>query len=522
MQTPLDDFREVRVNAKGKEVRSMRIRIVVLMLVAAMASRVAAQQVDKEKLRKAAKMPTMSFEVALYFSPTRGFVLSEDKAELTAEVAAIQKAMKGDASDAERYHRLGELYKELKDHDRKEKARDKAVDLYRQLVKSQPNDGRVLAQFGAALSDVGKDEESETVLRQAVKLAPQEWRCWTALGEFLQNKSLSVLWAASGKGKDITSFEQLLAEIEKNKPSPESIAQMKKSLDEARDCYDKAVAAAPQEPQPYVARGGFRMIQSFLEGMVSPEREGVKRWGEMLSPESLSDLKQAVKLSPNDFRALALVTIFDAVLVWFYRALVLLVIACPCALVISTPVAIVSGLASAARQGVLIKGGVYLEQAGNLKVIAFDKTGTLTKGAAEVTDVIPLNDHTSADVLGVAAALESRSEHPPAAAVLRKAEAEGVSPPVVVDFRSIAGKGARGQVDGRTFTIGSLRLFQELNLMTDSAHAVIERLQGEGKTTILLGASHPDFTGGHVCGVIAVADQVRAAAAEVVAHLHPH
>ncbi|NCO43375.1 MAG: cadmium-translocating P-type ATPase [Armatimonadetes bacterium CG_4_10_14_3_um_filter_66_18] len=134
---------------------------------------------------------------------------------------------------------------------------------------------------------------------------------------------------------------------------------------------------------------------------------------------------------------------------WFYRALVLLVIACPCALVISTPVAIVSGLASAARQGVLIKGGVHLEQAGRLKAIAFDKTGTLTKGVPEVSDVIPLNDHTPADVLRVAAALESRSEHPLAQAVLRRAAAQGVAPGVVGDFEAFPGKGARGNVEGR-------------------------------------------------------------------------
>jgi len=202
--------------------------------------------------------------------------------------------------------------------------------------------------------------------------------------------------------------------------------------------------------------------------------------------------------------------------VWFYRALVLLVIGCPCALVISTPVAIVSGLTSAARHGVLIKGGLYLEKAGNLKAIAFDKTGTLTMGEPEVTDVIPLNDHTSTHLLRVAAALEALSEHPLAQAVVRKAQEEALSLPAVEDFESVAGKGAKGKVKGRSFTVGSLRLFRELNVETEKAQEVVQRLQAEGKTTILLGAND------HVCGVIGVADVVRPEAEEVIAHLRPH
>jgi len=201
---------------------------------------------------------------------------------------------------------------------------------------------------------------------------------------------------------------------------------------------------------------------------------------------------------------------------WFYRALVLLVIACPCALVISTPVAIVCGLTNAARNGVLIKGGVHLEQAGWLQAIAFDKTGTLTKGTPEVTEVVPFAGHTEGDVLGVTAALESRSEHPLAQAVLRAAETASLKPPTVEGFQAIAGKGARGQVNGRTYTLGSLRLFQELQLIAGSAEETVQRLQDEGKTTIMLG------TDGHVCGVIAVADQVRPEAPEVVAHLRRH
>ena len=202
--------------------------------------------------------------------------------------------------------------------------------------------------------------------------------------------------------------------------------------------------------------------------------------------------------------------------VWFYRALVLLVIACPCALVISTPVAIVSGLARAARSGVLIKGGVHLENASRLRVIALDKTGTLTLGQPFVTDIIPLNGHSPADVLRIAAALEARSEHPLAEAVVSRAQEEGIDISPAQHLEAVPGKGAKGQVEGQPFFIGSLRLFEEMGVEVREAREEVERLQREGKTIILLGQEE------HVCGVLAVADAVRPSAAEVVQHLHNH
>lgn len=257
----------------------------------------------------------------------------------------------------------------------------------------------------------------------------------------------------------------------------------------------------------------IRMVEEAQEQR-APSQRFVDRFARYYTPAVLIGAVLVMSLPPLLFA--------QPFGVWFYRALVMLVIACPCALVISTPVAVVSGLASAARQGVLIKGGIYLEQAGNLKVIAFDKTGTLTKGTPEVTDVIPLNDHTSTHLLRVAAALESRSEHPLAQAVLRKAQAEGLPLPEAEDFQAVAGKGAKGNVEGRSFTLGSLRLFHELNVETRGAQEVVQRLQDEGKTTILLGSDSRVRADDHVCGVIGVADDVRPAAAEVIAHLRPH
>lgn len=188
---------------------------------------------------------------------------------------------------------------------------------------------------------------------------------------------------------------------------------------------------------------------------------------------------------------------------WFYRALVLLVISCPCALVISTPVSIVSGLTAAARRGVLIKGGAYLEAAGSVKVMAFDKTGTLTRGMPKVTRVIPLNGHREQDILRIAAAIESRSEHHLATAIVREAQGMGIAIPPAVDFQAIAGKGAQAKVDGNLYTIGSHRFLEEAGLCNGQACSGTLRFEEERKTAVILA----DEKG--ALGILAIADEVR-------------
>ncbi|HEY3416290.1 MAG TPA: heavy metal translocating P-type ATPase [Armatimonadota bacterium] len=188
---------------------------------------------------------------------------------------------------------------------------------------------------------------------------------------------------------------------------------------------------------------------------------------------------------------------------WIYRALTLVVVACPCALVISTPVAIVAAIGNAARHGVLIKGGAYLEQAGKLSAIAFDKTGTLTSGRPEVTDILPLNGTTPRDLLAVVAAVEARSPHPLAQAILRRAEADGVGVPAVEDAVVLPGKGVQGKVDGRTIYVGTPRLFTELGVDTQQAVAQLAPLYAAGKTVMLIG------DGSKLLGLIAAADGAR-------------
>ena len=189
---------------------------------------------------------------------------------------------------------------------------------------------------------------------------------------------------------------------------------------------------------------------------------------------------------------------------WLYRALVLLVIACPCALVISTPVTIVSAIAAAARRGVLIKGGAYLEAAGSLRALAFDKTGTLTVGQPEVTAVIPLDGADEADLLRVAAAAERYSEHPLGAAIRRAAVARGIETDGldVHDVTAHTARGIEARVDGTTVRVGS----RDLVLGGEVPPEVEERLarlEEAGQTAVLVGID------GRLAGMIALADAPR-------------
>lgn len=197
--------------------------------------------------------------------------------------------------------------------------------------------------------------------------------------------------------------------------------------------------------------------------------------------------------------------------VWFYQALVILVIACPCALVISTPVSIVAGLNTAARAGVLIKGGVYLEAPAKLRAIALDKTGTLTQGRPEVQRIAPMNGHTEGEVLERAAALEQGSEHPLARAVLARARAAGVDPGAAASFQALKGKGAEARIDGRNFWIGSHNLMHEKGAETPEIHDAALAMEDAGHSVVAIGNDE------HVCGLISVGDAVRTESAAAVA-----
>ncbi|KVU20327.1 hypothetical protein WK62_21855 [Burkholderia ubonensis] len=201
---------------------------------------------------------------------------------------------------------------------------------------------------------------------------------------------------------------------------------------------------------------------------------------------------------------------------WIYRALVLLVIACPCALVISTPVTIVSGLAAAARRGILVKGGVYLEEGRKLAWLALDKTGTITHGKPVQTDfVLRAADVDAARVRHLAASLAARSDHPVSQAIAAAARAEGAAPFAdVQDFEALVGRGVRGAIDGARYWLGNHRLVEELARCSPSLEAQLGALEREGKSVVML----IDET--RVLGVFAVADTIKDTSRAAIAELH--
>lgn len=200
--------------------------------------------------------------------------------------------------------------------------------------------------------------------------------------------------------------------------------------------------------------------------------------------------------------------------IWFYRALVLLVIACPCALVISTPVTIVAALAGAAKQGVLVKGGTHLETPARLKAIAMDKTGTLTKGQPQVVEIVPFGGRSEEDLLALAAALEARSAHPIARAILAKAAEFKIAAEPAEAVQAIIGRGVTGQVAGREMWLGSQRYIGEQGITSDIVLKRAEELSSAGRSIVAVGEGH------EVWGLVAVADAVRPEAKDIVTALH--
>lgn len=223
--------------------------------------------------------------------------------------------------------------------------------------------------------------------------------------------------------------------------------------------------------------------------------------------------------TPIVFAAAALVLLVPPIVFagswneWTYRALVLLVIGCPCALVISTPVSIVASLAASARNGVLIKGGLYVEAPARLRVIALDKTGTLTEGRPHVVQVLPEAGIGVRELLEISLAMESQSDHPLARAISVYCRERSIVPPAVIDFRAIPGKGATARINGQIYWLGSHRYLEERGEETPQVHKLLEELSAAGQSVVVIGDAQ------RIIGMIALADAVRAESQAAVAEL---
>ena len=201
---------------------------------------------------------------------------------------------------------------------------------------------------------------------------------------------------------------------------------------------------------------------------------------------------------------------------WVYQGLAVLVVGCPCALVVSTPVAVVTAIGNAANNGVLIKGGIHLEEAGALKAIAFDKTGTLTKGVPAVTDIVTYSGNEN-DLLTITAAIEKGSQHPLASALMREAESRGLDfdKLVVEDFQSITGKGVKAKVNNEMYYVGSPKIFEEIHgVLESNQKRQINDIEAQGKTVMVLGNEE------EILSLIAVADEIRETSKAVINQLN--
>ena len=233
----------------------------------------------------------------------------------------------------------------------------------------------------------------------------------------------------------------------------------------------------------------------------APSQTFVERFARVYTPAVLAVAAAIAVLPPLAFGAA-----WD---VWIYRSLVLLVISCPCALVISTPVSVVSALAAAARKGVLIKGGAHLERLADVRCVAFDKTGTLTRAELHVVDVAALDGVPPERILQLAASLEMFSEHPIGAAIVSHAREQRVLLAPVQNFQALPGLGAEAVVDGAPLILGSHRLFDERGLCSPAIHDRLERQTNGGYTSVIVGTTHP-------IGIIGVADRPRESARDAV------
>ncbi|MNZ21261.1 putative cadmium-transporting ATPase [compost metagenome] len=251
-----------------------------------------------------------------------------------------------------------------------------------------------------------------------------------------------------------------------------------------------------------------RIIKAVEEaqGARAPTQRFVDRFSRIYTPVVFA-IALAVAVIPPLFMAGAW---FD----WVYRALVLLVVACPCALVISTPVTIVSGLAAAARKGILIKGGVYLEGGRQLDFLALDKTGTITHGKPVQTDAKVLEPLFEGRAQALAASLGERSDHPVSRAIAQFGKEQGLALSEVDDFAALAGRGVRGTVAGEVYHLGNHRLVEELGLCSPELEAQLDALERQGKTVVLL----LDRSG--PLALFAVADTVKESSRQAIAELH--
>ena len=384
------------------------------------------------------------------------------------------------------------------------------------LIGQWPEAAMVMFLFALAeVIEVLSLDRARNAIRGLLAMAPEKATVQQPDGSWLEVPAKTV---ALGQLVRIRPGERipLDGELESGQSAVNQAPITGESIPVAKTVGDTVFAGTINETGSFVYRVTAEATHSTLariikaveeaQGSRAPTQRFVDQFARIYTPAVFA-VALAVMLVPPLFFGAAWMD-------WIYKALVLLVIACPCALVISTPVTVVSGLAAAARRGILVKGGAYLEQGRQLKVLAFDKTGTITQGKPAVTDIVTLGAQ-ERDALQLAASLATRSDHPVSGAVTAHwQEAHGQVLAEVVDFEAITGRGVKGRIAGQWYYLGNPRLLQELGIRDEAAEAALKKLESEGKTAITIASPSAALA------VIGVADTVRETSRQAIGELH--
>jgi tetratricopeptide (TPR) repeat protein len=267
---------------------------------------VAADEIDKDKLRQAVRLPSVSVQFGVWFNSGDGMILNGAEIDVADDIAAVEKSLKGDASDGPRLLNLVELYAKVKDKKKAEAAREKALALYREQVKARPDDGKLLGELGMALYLKDDNDEAEQTLRRALELAPKDWYPRVALGRLLTERALEAL---VGKVDNLADLAEL---IRTRKPSAEIRAKSQEQMDEAMKCFNEAVKLAPEEPETLARRAVSRQVYIYYRAALDPASGGkFNVFGMIFSDELLADLDKLTRLRPDDYRTLAIAVIAE-------------------------------------------------------------------------------------------------------------------------------------------------------------------------------------------------------------------
>jgi tetratricopeptide (TPR) repeat protein len=301
---------------------SRLIRMAAALLAGACTTWAGAPSRGRVELQKLLRMPTVTVSFAFSFDANAGFRMTGDKQDDDdgGDVSVLLKKMHGNTSDAERYLSLSQLYGRMPGHEEEAKqALNRAIEFFRQRAEDEPENGKTLAAFGNALNAADRRDEAEHAFRQAVHTAPNEWVCWSSLGDFLLSKTVGKL--TGGKLTNSATIGEIAIKSFENKPAVR-LDEAEAALKEALQCYDKAVAAAPNEPQLYANRALTRMFGSGLKEIFRQLREGENDVNKVsvafVKENAQGDFKKYIELKPDDYRAI-LTSIGFRVMGWLCR-----------------------------------------------------------------------------------------------------------------------------------------------------------------------------------------------------------